>query len=217
MENLHLILSRLRVELIQVVFVVISALVCLISIFLFLESYNQSGTKISNQNPNVQRRTILNSEKESKKIIVDISGSVKNPDSYEVSAGARLKDVLLLSGGLSDKADKTFFNRNFNLAQLVVDQEKIYIPSVIEVTEGEFVDKKKLIDTARSAQISPSLEAKVNINTATADILNSLPGVGDSTAQKIIDNRPYAQLEDLLNKNVLKKAALEKIQNLIIF
>lgn len=74
-------------------------------------------------------------------IYVDLSGAVEKPDVYGVTPGARLKDVLTLAGGLSQGADRSFFARNFNLARLIQDQEKIYIPSMQEINAGIFTEK----------------------------------------------------------------------------
>jgi competence protein ComEA len=55
--------------------------------------------------------------------------------------------------------------------------------------------------------------AKINVNTATAKELDVLPGVGPVTAQKIIDNRPYAKLEELKEKKAVNKSTYEKIKD----
>lgn len=160
-----------------------------------------------------------------KKIFVDVAGAVKNPGVYEASFGARLKDVILLAGNLSDEADRIFFHRNFNLARIVTDQEKIYIPSIWEVNSGVFIENSRTLDYTSPQNInkteiiqentSLNPTEKININQATMEELNSLPGVGKVTAQKIISNRPYQTIDQLLTKKVVNKSTFEKIKELI--
>jgi len=151
-------------------------------------------------------------------IFVDVSGSVNKPDLYEASNGARLKDLIGMAGGLSETADKGYFSRNFNLARVVMDQEKIYIPSVWEIQNGYFVESPQIIRSTavtEAASENTNLQPLINVNSASIEELDSLPGVGKITAQKLIDNRPFVALEDLINKKVLNKSVYENIKNLI--
>lgn len=144
------------------------------------------------------------------KILVDIAGAVEKPDVYEVSAGARLKDVLIMAGGLSPEADRQFFRRYFNLARILTDQEKIYIPSISEVQAGIFIEKQQTLENPSQKQ-----SEKININKATSEELEQLPGIGKITAQKIIEGRPYQSIDQLLTKKVVRKSVYEKIVNMI--
>lgn len=160
-----------------------------------------------------------------KQIVVDLSGAVEKPDVYEITSGARLKDLLILANGLSSDTDREFFNRNFNLARILKDQDKIYIPSVNEVQTGAFKEPVRLVDLTEAQVFDPTpvdpsrvLSAstmKININTANATDLDSLSGIGLSTAQKIIQSRPYTSIEELLDKKIVKKNVYEKIKELI--
>lgn len=156
-----------------------------------------------------------------RKIFVDIAGAVNNPGMYEATLGARLKDILTLAGGLSDEADRIFFQRNFNLARIVTDQEKIYVPSSWEINSGIFIENSRTLDYISPQNISPSENnssnsvEKININQATIEELDTLPGIGKVTAQKIINNRPYQSIDELLTKKVVNKSTFEKIKDLI--
>jgi len=173
------------------------------------------------EKPEVVDEKTFNNPPPYKKIFVDVAGAVKNPGVYEATFGARLKDVLDLAGGLSDEADKFFFQRNFNLAKIVIDQEKIYIPATWEIQSGIFVENQRTLDYTQKTNINwegGNLENsinKININQATAEELETLPGIGKITAQKIIKNRPYQTIDELLTKKVIGKSTFEKIKDLI--
>ncbi len=156
------------------------------------------------------------------KIFVDVSGAVKKPNLYQISFGARLKDVVDKAGGLSEEADKMFFNRNFNLARIVIDQEKIYVPSIMEINSGIFIQNQRTLDYTSPAVSSTGIASNaptdnqlINLNSATIEELDQLPGVGQTIANKIITGRPYATLEELLTKKVVNKSVYEKIKSLI--
>ena len=143
-------------------------------------------------------------------ITVDVSGAVVNPGVYQVSANARVQDALIAAGGLSARADRSFISKNINLALKISDGAKIYIPSIGEVERPSFS-----AGTNSSAQAviggMPS-SGLVNINTASSSDLDTLPGIGPVTAGKIIDNRPYGSIDDLLTKKVVTKSVFEKIK-----
>jgi len=159
------------------------------------------------------------------RIFVDVSGAVKKPNIYQVNFGARIKEVVDKAGGLSDDADIMFFNRNFNLSRIVSDQEKIYIPSISEINNGAFIQNQRTLDyfspTQNSSVSSESYiglqeaESLTNLNSATIEELDQLPGIGQITANKIISNRPYSAIDELLTKKVVNKNVFEKIQKLI--
>jgi len=156
--------------------------------------------------------------------IVDVGGAVEKPGVYAVSSSARLKDVIDLARGLSAAADQGYFGRNFNLARLVGDQEKIYIPSEAEINSGTFIEIQRTLDYTLPAPSSQNLAAAnslpdtgllIDINTAAADELDSLPGIGQVTVNKIIGNRPYHTIDELLSRKILNQSVFEKIKALI--
>ncbi|MGB9707457.1 MAG: helix-hairpin-helix domain-containing protein [Microgenomates group bacterium] len=205
-------IKRYRLEIFLLFLALIAAL---ISLIIFLNE------KTNQPRQYLYEADFKNKNSSSAKIYVDIAGAVKKPDVYEVSMGARLKDVLILAGGLSDEADKNFFQRNFNLARVVSDQEKFYVPSVYEIQSGLFSESTQTLDYNQpnfdigSNNIPPANSQLININTATMEELDQLPGIGKVTAQKIIQNRPYATIDELLNKKIVNKSTFEKIKDQI--
>ena len=150
-----------------------------------------------------------------RKIIIDLSGSVLKPDSYELPFPSRLKDALNLAGGLSESADKNFFYRNYNLARVLTDQEKIYIPSLSEISEGVFKESNRLVDYTQSSTIDSAQSSKISLNSASTTDLDGLPGISKSTVQKIITNRPYSSVNELITKKILTTTTFKKIKELI--
>lgn len=179
-----------------------------------------------NNQKNTDQEVITNNQAVqnlSEKILVDVSGAVKKPNIYKIGFGARIKEVIDLAGGLSEDADVMFFNRNFNLARIVSDQEKIYVPTNVEINNGIFTQNQRTLDYVSPVNIVPSdvqtpnldVSTKINLNSATVEELDQLPGIGLVTANKIISGRPFSTIDELLTKKVVNKGVFEKIKNLI--
>lgn len=138
-------------------------------------------------------------------IYVDISGAVKIPGVYDVKEGTRVFEVIEMAGGLTDKADIEGFNR----AEVVFDGQKISIPE--KAGEGE----------AGSGGGSSGITSSglININRATAAELDEIPGVGSSTAERIIayreENGSFRKKEDIMNVSGIGEKTYEKMQDKI--
>lgn len=145
---------------------------------------------------------------ESLKIKVDIAGSVKKPDVYQLADGSRIEDAIDAAGGLSAKADKDWISKNLNLAQVIGDGTKIYTPRVDEFVVSSNTSGSSLGSTT-------NILGKVNINSASSSDLDTLPRIGPVTAQKIIDGRPYSSVEDLINNKVLGPKTYEGLKDLV--
>lgn len=141
------------------------------------------------------------------KIIVEISGEVEKPGVYELEKDKRIEDLLISSGGLTFKSDKTWVEKNLNRAQKLVDGQKVYIPRLGEIRE---------IREIGGIKTTENVESKININSASLKELDSLSGIGEVRAQAIIDNRPYGTIEELVSKKVVPKSVFEKIKESII-
>lgn len=141
------------------------------------------------------------SENDSGKVVVDVEGAVINPGVYNLTPKSRVVDALAAAGGMSDEADRPYVEKNINLAQKVSDGLKIYVPRV-----GEQI---------LSGYSSKQANSTLNINTATEADLESLPGIGAVTAEKIIAGRPYTSSDDLVKRKIVGQSTFEKIKDLV--
>lgn len=185
--------------LIEIVLIAVAFVLGIGSFAIFLNSAAPATEKVSFQKEE--------SKQVSKKMYAEISGAVVKPGVYELTSETRLNDLLKLAHGLSDQADKNYFSVNFNLAHYIQDQEKVYIPSTSEINQGLYASGFPT-NTADET-------GKININTASVEELDPLPGIGKITAQKIIDNRPYQTIDELLTKKVVKQNVFDTIKDQI--
>src|SRR3989344_3125996 len=139
---------------------------------------------------------------ESSKIKVDVEGEVIKPGGYELSQDARVQDALIAAGGLTSDANR----KAINLAAKIVDGQKIYVPAEGEIVTGT---------TRSTSSGQASITGLISVNSASTSELEELPGIGPVTAGKIIDNRPYGSVEELLERKIVGKATYEKIRDLI--
>lgn len=161
-------------------------LVCLIVGFTLFKTFNNQSTVSLKTSETGNASETTKSE-----IQVHVGGAVKNPGVYKLSLGQRIIDLINLAGGLNTDADSD----QVNLAKTVEDGEQIIIPSKTASTSTT--------TDSSSATSSGTQNGKVNINTADATTLQTLSGVGASTAQKIIDyrnsNGKFKTIDDLKN------------------
>lgn len=136
-------------------------------------------------------------------IFVDIGGAVEEPGVYEVAKDTRLFEVIEMAGGLSEDADPDHVNR----ASFVEDGQKIIIP----MKGSEYTDDRT------AAAFSPEADSGlININTASADELKTLSGIGDVTAEKIIEYRSstaFKSKEDIMSVDGIGSKTYEKIKD----
>ena len=145
----------------------------------------------------------------SPKIAVDIEGAVQKPGVFRLPPDARVQDALIAAGGISAQADRNFIEKSLNLAQKLTDGAKIYIPR-----QGEVATSTKLT-TGLSVDTSQSVRGQININSATLVQLDTLPGVGQVIGQKIIDNRPYSDISQLVSKKIVSQKTFDKLKDSI--
>ena len=159
-------------------------------------------------NSGLSSESTSNQDKD-RNIIVDVEGAVLNPGVHHVASDSRIFDALIKAGGLGVDADRNWVTKNLNLAAKLADGAKIYIPRI-----GE--DVKSITWGTGTTGITGSIaDSQVNINTASEQALDSLPGVGPVTAQKIINGRPYSSIDELLSKKIVGSKVFEQIKEKI--
>jgi competence protein ComEA len=157
-------------------------------------------------------------------IKVYICGHIKTPGVYDIENGARLVDLINLAGGATEDACL----EAINLAQILADSQKFYIPSLDEIKNGvpsffsdwEDITSNSNDSTSTNMDNSQSLQNKViNINFASLSELVQLPGIGNVIAQNIIDYRnKYGQFkskEELKNVKGIGEKKFEIIKDSI--
>jgi competence protein ComEA len=148
-------------------------------------------------------------KEEQKKITIDVEGAVEKPGVYSLPSSARVQDALIAAGGMSRDADRVQIAKGLNLAAKIVDGGKIYIP---RSGEQALASSGNPTDDLRQNVLG---SGTININIASAKDLDILPGVGEVTAQKIISNRPYGSVDELLSKKVVGQKVFEQIKEKI--
>ncbi len=157
-------------------------------------------------------------------IFVYICGAVKCPDVYDVSPDSRVIDVIRMAGGFTDEADSDYHN----LAGVLSDGQKIYVPTEQEVSDGAVpapelntvsMQGVQSAGTASAEGAAAEKSGKVNINTATLEELKTLSGIGDKRAQDIIDyrnsNGSFRSIEDIKKVNGIKDGIFNRIKDQI--
>lgn len=144
-------------------------------------------------------------EKETKVLFIHVAGTVKSPGVYKLKEGSRVFDAINAAGGYALNADLNALN----LATPLTDGERVYVPALGEVPQQA---------SSLPGRVSSST-SKININTADAQQLESLPGIGPVFAQRIIDYRTsqgrFSNIEDIKNVSGIGKKRFEQLKDLI--
>jgi competence protein ComEA len=143
-------------------------------------------------------------------VVVQAAGAVMQPGLYRLAPGARVDDLIQAAGGLAADADAD----RVNLAALLTDGEKVYVPRV-----GEPVPDGAGDGGASSAAGPLSAASPIDLNSASIAQLDTLPGVGPATAQAIVDYRSahgrFTSVDDLLNVRGIGPSKLEELRPLV--
>ena len=139
-------------------------------------------------------------------VIVHITGAVPRPGVYALPEGSRVQDAIAAAGGFLAEAEKT----EINLAALLIDGEKLDIP---------YLEGGSLVLPTPGATVVAATTELIDINTASQSELETLPGIGPTTAQKIIEyrqqNGAFVSIEELINVSGIGPGLYERVKDLI--
>lgn len=154
---------------------------------------------------------ITEAPKQEEEIYAHICGAVISPGVYRTVSGARVCDLIKLAGGLSENAAGDYINQ----AQPVTDGQRVYIPTTKE-TEN-FTASELMSGNDKMAKEAGEASGLVNINTADAEALMTLPGIGQSKANSIINyrnsNGNFKAIEELMNIPGIKEGVFNQISS----
>ena len=208
--------------------IVISIIFVLVLIYVYQNLYeedteilltNETNELSSEMNENSNEDSMnLNSKETEETVVVHVIGEVNNPGVVTLPEGSRIIDAINMAGGKTEEADLS----KINLAYIVEDGTQIYIPRINEdlnqvnlISDGAGVG---VVITDSNVEEN-EVDSKVNINTASKEKLETLPGVGETTAQKIIDyreaNGKFKTIEDIKNVSGIGDAKYESLKDKI--
>ena len=198
---------------------------------------NKNNDILCENNEDIDNNAEVALNNEIKKMYVDIKGAVKNPGVYQVNEENIINDVINLAGGLLDKA----YVKNINLSKKVQDELVIYVYTKDEIKKNnlqenqtcssnnyiitECTENKVSIITSNennennennNSSVSSSL---ININIASIEELTTLPGIGESKAQNIINYREengyFKTIDEIKNVNGIGEATFDQLKKYI--
>jgi len=148
---------------------------------------------------------------------VFVNGAVVQEAVYTLPAGSLAQDAIEAAGGFADDANVTVVN----LAQPMFNGAQVYVPFNVEnnATPTAVILTESDTNSGLSKQASPSTEGVVNINNADATQLETLPGIGASTAEKIIpfrdENGRFVTIEEIMNVPGIGEGKFDQLRDLI--
>ena len=189
-------------------------------------STDENNISINNTNENNISTNDINENKqnnvqEKNKIIVHVAGAVQKSGIVEIEEGQRIIDAIEKAGGATAQADLS----KINLAYVLSDGQKVYIPKINENYTGEYVtgassnEAKNNTSTSSTGNSTNKNEINkiININTASAEELQNLQGIGESIAKRIVEyrkeNGKFNTIEDIKNVSGIGEAKYNKIKN----
>ena len=195
-------------------------------VFFYTRSNLESGYNEINNYNILQNETNIDENENDTKIFVHVTGAVKKEGIVEIKEEGRIADAVEAANGFTEEADIS----QINLAYKLEDGQKIYIPSIKDekikdeekVLEKEYVTDEAGDDIILEDEISKvknKKEGQININTAMQEELEEIPGVGESTAKRIIEyrknNGKFKEIEDIKNVSGIGDSKFENMREKI--
>ena len=223
-------------------YVIIGVIVIAVFIFMIInlgkikEFENKDNDKIINVESSINTDNDKNEENKEQKddnskeqivngggIFVHIDGYINNPGVYEIKENDRIKTLIDKAGGFKEG----YSIKNINLAAKLSDGDKIYIPNVSEEKNSENNNNININSSGKGQNVKADRNnvsimknnSKININTANISELKQITGIGESTANKIIDYREnvgkFKKIEDIKEVKGIGDAKYESLKNKI--
>jgi competence protein ComEA len=140
-------------------------------------------------------------------LVVEVGGAVTRPGLYRLPPGSRVGDAIVAAGGFGARVDAAAADRELNLAAVLRDGDEVHVP-----TRGEGAA------TGGGEGGGGGAGGLIDVNSASAEQLDTLPGIGPATAAKVIaarEEQRFSSVDDLRARKVVGEATLEKIRNLV--
>ena len=211
----------------NIVILVISFILFLLSVFEFVYFYNNVNNKNELIDSFENNSYELKDEVKAEKIIVDIKGEIKKPGVYNIKVGSRVNDLINEAGGLSKNANTRFIN----LSKKLEDGEVVVIYSNKEINDAKKNDKLEVSALCVCEEVKNDAcynenstnnntnngSKIVNINTASIQELTTLNGIGESKAKAIVSyrdkNGKFKAIKDIMNVSGISETLFSKIKN----
>ena len=142
---------------------------------------------------------------------VDVAGAVASPGIYTLPRGSLVADAVTAAGGAASDADLDRINK----AMPLQDSMQVFVPRVAQPIPTVINPSTPPTPAPVRSGQTAVLGKPVNLNTATLDELDTLPGVGPATARLIVEGRPYGAAEDLMRVKGIGQATFDKLKDLV--
>jgi len=208
-------------------FIILSIMISIIIYYLYISLYKDNSAYFFEDNELLSNNTTFsNSEEtfyensnfkinEENNIIVYVCGAVKESKVISIKENSRICDAIDAVGGLNSDADLTYIN----LASIIEDGDKIYIPKKGEVLNTDSDYSFSQNNSYLNNDSSNIKNTKININTATQTQLETIPGIGPSTALKIInyrnENGKFSSIDEIKNVSGIGESKFEELKKYV--
>lgn len=195
----------------KIIIILIILIIIIYNFFISQEEtdeFNSLESIVNNSSENTIQTEVT------RKIKIYITGQINSPRVLELEENSRIEDAINLAGGLTSDANL----QNVNLAYILEDGQKIYIPSIYDNDIVEYISTENGFNVVENTKES-SNNSKININKAGLDELKNLPGVGDSLAGRILsyrkENGNFKSIDDLKNVSGIGDKKFESLKEYI--
>ena len=176
------------------------------------------GSALPGESAGVARAAVGSGRRRSRRhalLVVEIVGAVDHPGVFRLAGGARIGDLVAAAGGYGPRVDTDRAGRELNLAAPLHDGDQVRVPSRGE-SRSRPHRRRRAAARGRSRPGGPA--APIDLNRATAEELDTLPGIGPATAAKILasrDEQPFASVDDLRSRKLVGEKTFANLKDLV--